>query len=319
MPDHEAMSDHEQGRTPPAVGPLPRPRPGQPRSERDAAFLARFDAWMRIPIIVSAVLPLVIVPESGGWVGITVGVVTWLVFLVDYVVHARHLLHFRRTGFGRFDLFVVIATAPWFLIPGAQAGRFVVLLRLARLVRLAMATRGSRRLFERLGRVAAVAVGVTVVASLVAYHAEHPTNPEFATVGDALWWGIVTLTTVGYGDIVPKTSGGRWAAVIIMLTGISVLGLLSGSLASFFRLDRGTGTSESPADDSSGAGGDGDPLAMEAVAVDGHAEAGEPALQALTAEVSALRRQLESLTEMINRAASERARGESPPAGAAPP
>ena len=224
-------------------------RPGQPRSERDADFLKRYDKWMRLPIIVSAVLPLVIVPESNGWVGVVVGVVTWLVFLADYVVHARHLERYGRTRLGRFDLFVVIATAPWFLLPGAQAGQFVVLLRLARLARLVMATRGARRLFERLGRVALAAGGVVVIGSLVAYHAEHPTNPEFATVGDALWWGIVTLTTVGYGDIVPKTTTGRWVAVVIMVTGIAVLGLLAGSLASFFRLDNGKSSAGSPAAD----------------------------------------------------------------------
>ena len=90
----------------------------------------------------SAILPLIVAPESHGWVGAVIGLTTWLVFLIDYVVHARHLEHYRRTGFGRFDLFVVIATAPWFLLPGAQAGGFVVLLRLARLARLAMASRG---------------------------------------------------------------------------------------------------------------------------------------------------------------------------------
>src|SRR5215469_5434407 len=202
---------------------------------------------MEVPIFVSAVLPLVIIPSANGWVGVVVGVVTWLVFLVDYVVHARHLEHYGRTRLGRFDLFVVVATAPWFLFPGARGGQFVVLLRLARLARLVMATRGARRLFERLGRVAAVAGGVVVIGSLVAYHAEHPTNPGFATIGDALWWGIVTLTTVGYGDIVPETSTGRWASVVIMFTGIAVLGLLAGSLASFFRLDEGG--NGSPADE----------------------------------------------------------------------
>src|SRR5262249_12747731 len=132
---------------------------------------------MQLPIVASAILPLVVVPESNGWIGVLVGVVTWLVFLADYVVHDRHLDHYGRTRLGRFDLFVVIATAPWFLFPGAQAGQFVVVLRLARLARLVMATRGARRLLERLGRVAAAAFGIVAVGSLVAYHAEHPTTP----------------------------------------------------------------------------------------------------------------------------------------------
>jgi voltage-gated potassium channel len=262
------------------VAPATAPRPGQPRSDRDAAFLERFDARMQLPIVVSAILPLVIIPESNGWVGVVVGVITWLVFLVDYVMHARHLEHYGRTRFGRFDLFVVIATAPWFLFPGAQAGQFVVLLRLARLARLLMASRGARRLFERLGRVALVAGGVLVTGSLVAYHAERPVNPEFATVGDALWWGIVTLTTVGYGDIVPKTTTGRWVAVVIMVTGIAVLGLLAGSLASFFRLDNGKPSAGSPSADET----------EHAVATSSDA-----ALQALATEVSALRHQVEAL------------------------
>jgi voltage-gated potassium channel len=215
-------------------------RQGQPRTERDAALIERFDSRIRLPLIISAILPLIVVPQQGNWVSIVIGVVTWLVFLVDYVVHERHLQHFGRTAFGRFDLVIVIATAPWFLLPGAHGGSFVVLLRLARLGRLVMASPKSRQLFDRLGRVGAVAIGVLVTASLVAYFAEHPTNPEFATFGDALWWGIVTMTTVGYGDIVPKTPTGRWAAVVIMLTGVAVLGLLAGSLASFFRLDKGT-------------------------------------------------------------------------------
>lgn len=244
---------------------------------------------MRIPIVVSAVLPLIIVPESTGWVGVVVGVVTWLVFLVDYVVHVHHLDHYPRTWMGKFDLFVVAATAPWFLIAGLQAGQFVAALRLARLARLVVATRGSRRLFERLGRVALFAVGVLVIASLVAYHAEHHTNPGFATIGDALWWGIVTLTTVGYGDIVPTTPTGRWAGVMIMLTGIAVLGTLAGSLASFFRLDeRGNGPDAEPATERTEDG----------------------ALEALTAEVSALRHQVELLSKCLQEPPADRSPGE---------
>jgi voltage-gated potassium channel len=256
---------------------------GRPRSSSDAAVLHRFDTLMQLPIAASAILPLLIVPGSNGWVGVVIGVLSWVVFLVDYVVQARHLVHYGRTRLGRFDLFVVIATAPWFLIPGVQAGQFVVVLRLARLARLLMVTRGARRLFARLGRVAAIAGGVVVLGSLVAYHAEHPTNSEFATIGDALWWGIVTLTTVGYGDIVPETTPGRWASILIMITGIAVLGMLAGSLASFFRLDE-----EKPA-----------PTADEtpgSVTVSSDA-----ALLALAGEVSALQRQVAQMTTQLAR------------------
>lgn len=230
------------------------PLAGQPRSDHDAADLARFDRRMAIPIVLAAILPLIVVPESGGLVGEVVGVISWIVFLVDYVVYERRLVAYTSTWLGRFDLAVVVVTAPWYLLPGAQGGSFVVLLRLARLARVVMTSKGAKRLMERLGRVGLVALGVLLVCSWIAYHAEHPTNPEFATYGDSLWWGIVTMTTVGYGDIVPKTSLGRWAAVCIMFTGVAVIGVLAGSLASFFRLDSpndgddSTTGQESPAD-----------------------------------------------------------------------
>ena len=253
--------------------------------------MERFNARMRLPIIVSAILPLITIPEAKGWVSDTIDIVTWLVFLFDYVVHVRHLERYSRTGYGRFDLFVVIATAPWFLIPGAQGGAFVVLLRLARLARLLVASRGARRLFDRLGRVAGVAVGVVVFGSLVAYYAEHPSNPEFATVGDALWWGIVTLTTVGYGDIVPETATGRWVGVVIMVTGIAVLGVLAGALSSFFRLDENH--ADSPADEPA------TPATAAATPAAAAATPAEVAIAALTAEVAALRRQVEVLAQRL--------------------
>ena len=81
-------------------------------------------------------------------------IASWLVFLVDLVVHERRLVHYLSTWLGRFDLLVVVLTAPWFIILGPGDGKFVILIRLARVARVVMATRGARRLFERLGAVA---------------------------------------------------------------------------------------------------------------------------------------------------------------------
>ena len=132
----------------------------------------------------------------------------------------------------------MLVTFPYYLIPGISGGSAILLLaRLTRVVRLLLATAGLRRFGARLGKVVLVAGGVVLLGSLAAYEAEHATNKEFANVGDALWWGIVTLTTVGYGDIVPITTAGRFAGVAIMFTGIGVLGVLAGSLAELFHLD----------------------------------------------------------------------------------
>lgn len=54
------------------------------------------------------------------------------------------------------------------------------------------------------------------------------------TFGDALWWSFVTATTVGYGDISPKTGMGRVVASILMLVGIGFIGMLTGTIATYF-------------------------------------------------------------------------------------
>ena len=205
---------------------------------------------MALPLMVAAVLPLFLLP--GGAHSLLVAVVfvlSWLVFVLDLVVRQRRVVKYLHTWLGRFDLLVVVLTAPWFLIIGPADSKFVLLIRLARIARLAMATRGARRLLQRIGSVAFVAAAVIFVGAAVGYRAEHATNAGFATFGDALWWATVTLTTVGYGDIVPKTTAGRVDGVMIMIAGVGVLGVLAGSLASFFRRgDPSTGGSDSAAD-----------------------------------------------------------------------
>jgi voltage-gated potassium channel len=206
-----------------------------------AAQMRALESWHRrsnLPILVAAIVPLVVTSPQVRAVALVVGLGSWLVFLVDLVVHRRIVPTYLHSRNGRIDLAIVLLTFPYYLIPGA--GSYTAILavaRLARVARVLMATRGLRRLVKQLGKVATIAGLMLVICSLAAYEAERKTNPEFGDVGDAFWWGITTLTTVGYGDIVPITTAGRLAGVALMLTGIAVLGLLAGSLAEFFHLE----------------------------------------------------------------------------------
>jgi len=202
------------------------------------------DRWQRLwnlPILLAAFVPLFVTSPKSRTVEIIIGVGSWLVFLIDLVVQRRIVPDYLHRARGRFDLGIVILTFPIYLIPSVSGYSAILLFaRLGRVARVLMATGGLRRFAMRLGKVAVIAALIVFFFSLSAYEAEHPTNPGFATFGDALWWGIVTLTTVGYGDIVPKTTAGRLSGVAIMFTGVGVLGILAGSLASLFGIGSST-------------------------------------------------------------------------------
>ena len=150
--------------------------------------------------------------------------VTWCLFAIDYGVRLA-LSRDRRTFFrpNLLDLAVVV----------------VPLLRPLRLLRLVTllsvlnrhAGRSSR------GRVAVYVVGATALVMFVAALAlldaerDHP-DGNVDTFGDALWWAFATVTTVGYGDRYPVTTQGRLVAAALMLAGIALLGVVTGSVAS---------------------------------------------------------------------------------------
>ena len=74
-----------------------------------------------------------------------------------------------------------------------------------------------------------------VITSSVMYYVEHPAQPEsFSSIPASMWWSVSTLTTVGYGDMLPVTVLGKVAASIIAVLGVGLFALPAGILASGF-------------------------------------------------------------------------------------
>lgn len=135
----------------------------------------------------------------------------------------------------------------YYLLPAAPSD-----LRFLRIVRLWWYMRITHRLpaIGALGRVlkrerrtlfAVMLIMLTMlfIASSLVYLLEHERQPErFASVPHAMWWGMATLTTVGYGDVVPVSTMGRVLGVIIMLLGVGTFALPAGILASAFSEER---------------------------------------------------------------------------------
>lgn len=84
-----------------------------------------------------------------------------------------------------------------------------------------------------LGYVLALVAVVLFLGAGGFYFEEHGRNAAVHSFGDGLWWAIVTMTTVGYGDISPVTTGGRLVGAVLMISGISALGLFTASIAAY--------------------------------------------------------------------------------------
>ena len=137
------------------------------------------------------------------------------------------------------DVAIVVLTIP--LLSKALAWqRLARLLRLARFVVIvARALQAERRLTS--GDSLRVAAILTVTAIVVAGAAESAVSAgEFPRLWDGVWWAVVTVTTVGYGDLYPKTVQGRLIGMVLMFVGIGFLSLLTAAVASrFVKQDRG--------------------------------------------------------------------------------
>ena len=136
--------------------------------------------------------------------------------------------------------FVAIFPALIFPIAGMQELRALRLLRLFRISKVIRYSKAAQRFGEALVdskeemMIFFSATAVLLYISAVGiYHFEHEAQPDvFKSVFHAWWWAIVTLTTVGYGDVYPITTGGRVFTSIVLLLGLGIVAVPTGIVAS---------------------------------------------------------------------------------------
>ena len=170
-----------------------------------------------------------------------------IVFALDYAI--RFSLAKKKFKFFKSNILDLVA-----IIPFDKAFRIARLARLTRLVRLSRTSkiarilklarlsifikkfgRGLIKLLKTNGLNYAILFTLVLIFGgafgILLFERQHGSITSF---GDALWWSMVTTTTVGYGDLSPVSAGGRILAGVLMIVGIGFIGMVTGSIATFF-------------------------------------------------------------------------------------
>ena len=229
--------------------------------EKDDLVMARIIDIFLLILILLNVIAVVLESVSSlhgrfGTFFVEFEIFSVMVFTVEYLLRIwvctmrnqfsgaiKGRLRYAVTPMALVDL---IAIAPFYLpLLFNFDMRMLRLLRLFRLTRLLKVLRYSEslRVFRdvyamkksELGMCLAAILFLLVMASAIIFHVEHEAQPKaFTSIPAAMWWGVATLTTVGYGDIYPITPLGKFFGAIIALLGIGLFALPAGIIGSGF-------------------------------------------------------------------------------------
>lgn len=212
-----------------------------------------------VSIILGTVDPI---EQQYGTLFSTFELVSVTIFTVEYVLRIwsitsrdgysaiRGRLQYARNPYMIIDL---VAILPFF-VGGIVDLRFLRVIRLFRVFRVFKLARYSTSI-QTMGYVLkkkkpdlVISIIVTaillVLASSSIYYVEHQAQPEaFSSIPAAFWWGVVTMTTVGYGDVTPVTQAGRILGAVVSFLGIGLFALPASILASGF-IEEATGRDE---------------------------------------------------------------------------
>jgi len=164
------------------------------------------------------------------------------IFTVEYVLRIWVAEKSTKYIFSFYGLIDLAAIAPFYISTGLdlRSLRAVRLLRILRVLKLVRFNEAIRRIdvaFDlakaELALFVAASMVVIYLAGVGIYHFENEAQPDlFSSIPDSLWWAIVTLTTVGYGDMYPITAGGRFFTTIILFVGLGLVAVPAGIVSS---------------------------------------------------------------------------------------
>jgi len=208
----------------------------------------RFDLLLLIVILASVgVVMLESVSEVRSRYGTLLRGLEWLftaLFLIEYVfriLSVRRPIRYILSFFGMIDLLAILPTFMAILLPASASLLVVRILRLIRVFRilkmvaflreaqvLVSALRASRR---KITVFLTTILSLVVILGTVMYLIEGGQS-GFTSIPRCIYWAIVTLTTVGYGDIAPTTAAGQALAAFIMILGYSIIAVPTGIVTS---------------------------------------------------------------------------------------
>lgn len=205
--------------------------------QRAESALERFEKATALPMLLLSLLmiPMAVIPliwDLPRQADVTLNDVFWVIWALFAIEYATRLsLANDKVSFLRHHVVdLVVVLLPFF--------RPVRLLRAVQILTLGFRARESSKhivWLNRTGGALFIAGTIVVVCAALAFHAERSAKgSNIASFDDALWWAVVTVTTVGYGDKYPVTPEGRGIATFLMFSGIGITGFLTAVLTTFF-------------------------------------------------------------------------------------
>jgi voltage-gated potassium channel len=162
----------------------------------------------------------------------------WAAFAIEYLIKlylAPQRRRFVKANLPDLIIVVVPMLRPLRIL---RSARLLRLLRLTRLVAFAVeGMQEAREVLRRRGLswvlLIVLALNLVAAALVLTFERDLP-NSNIHSYPDALWWAVTTITTVGYGDRFPMSPAGRGVAVVLMVSGIALFGVITASVAAYF-------------------------------------------------------------------------------------